>query len=274
MNELAGRPVDRRSYDPEFFGHLFAVEDRHFWFRARNRAIATVIRQIEPRLKSGYKVLEMGCGTGNVLRVLEQHCARGTVVGMDLFAEGLRYARRRTSCMLVQGDVNAPPFAARFDLIGLFDLLEHLADDVSVLHAIHDMLAPEGTLLLTVPAHPSLWSYFDSASRHRRRYDPAELETKLSLAGYRVEYLTQYMASIYPWVWLRRGFSALVDRRAASDVDRAAELAANELRVRPVFNELLACLLSAEARLIARRRRLPIGTSLLAVERKRGAAAA
>ena len=274
MRELAGKPADHRSYDPEFFGRLFGVEDRHFWFRARNRAIAAVIRQIEPRLQSGYRVLEMGCGTGNVLRVLERYCARGAIVGMDLFAEGLRYARRRTSCLLVQGDVHAPPFSARFDLIGLFDLLEHLADDVSVLRSIHDMLAGEGTLLLTVPAHPSLWSYFDAASHHRRRYAPAELERKLSLTGYRVEYLTQYMASIYPWVWLRRAFSALVDRCAAGDVDRAAELASNELRVRPVLNELLVWLLSAEARLIARRRRLPIGTSLLAVARKHEAAAA
>ena len=268
MNELAGKPVDRRSYDPEFFGHLFAVEDRHFWFRARNHAIATVVTQIEARLTSGYRVLEVGCGTGNVLRVLEQHCTRGVVVGMDLFAEGLRYARRRTSCMLVQGDVHAPPFAARFDLIGLFDLLEHLSEDAPVLRTVHDMLAPEGTLLLTVPAHPSLWSYFDSASRHRRRYAPAELERKLSGAGYRVEYLTQYMATIYPWVWLRRVFAALADRRAAGDVDRAAELASKELRIRPVFNELLAWLLSYEARLLARRRRLPIGTSLIAVARK------
>ena len=271
MNELAGKPADGRSYDPKFFGHLFAVEDRHFWFRARNRAIAAVVRRIEARLKSGYRILEVGCGTGNVLRVLEQHCTRGVLVGMDLFAEGLRYARRRTSCMLVHGDVHAPPFAARFDLIGMFDLLEHLVEDTAVLRPIHDMLVPEGTLLLTVPAHPSLWSYFDNVSCHRRRYAPEELEGKLRDAGYRVEYLTQYMVTIYPWVWLRRGFAALADRRAAVDADRAAGLASQELRIRPVFNELLTWLLSLEARLLARHRRLPIGTSLLAVARKQWA---
>lgn len=69
-------------------------------------------------LAPGYRVLELRCETGNVLRILERVCPSGIVVGMDLFAEGLQQARARISCLLVQGDVRALPFEIQFDLIG------------------------------------------------------------------------------------------------------------------------------------------------------------
>ncbi len=268
LAESRSSQTAQRSYDPAYFERLFAIEDRHFWFHTRNRVIATVVGQITAGLAPGYRVLEVGCGTGNVLRVLEQACPRGTVVGMDLFAEGLQYAHQRTNCPLVQGDMHTPPFGTQFDLIGLFDLLEHLPDDMQVLRGLHAMLAFGGVLLLTVPAHPALWSYFDEASHHCRRYELAELERKLIRTGYRIEYLTQYMASIYPLVWLGRRLTALIDRRPASGAGRTHDLASRELHITPLVNDLLAWVLAQEARLIASRRRLPIGTSLLVIARE------
>ncbi len=114
------RPPSHQSYDPTYFALLFQIEDRHFWFRARNQVIATVVKRLTADMPRGYRVLEIGCGTGNVLRVLEQVCTDGTVIGLDLFLEGLRYARQRTHAMLVQGDMLHLPFGAPFDLIGLF----------------------------------------------------------------------------------------------------------------------------------------------------------
>ena len=266
-NDPSSRSVVGSSYDCMCFRLLFASEDRHFWFRARNLVIATLVRQITAGLVSDYRVLEVGCGTGNVLRALERTCPYGTVVGMDLFAEGLHYAHRRTSCSLVQGDVRVPPFGTRFDLIGLFDVLEHMSDDTQVLHDLNSILAPNGALLLTVPAHKSLWSYFDEECHHYRRYELNEIYRKLIVAGYRVEYLTQFMASIFPLVWLRRRLTMLVHRYLARNRVRIHDFAV-ELYVPPVINELLALLLFQEARLIARRRQLPIGTSLLAIARK------
>ncbi len=265
MAEAALNQTSYQSYDPSYFARLFAIEDRHFWFCARNQVISTIARQLADDLAEGYRVLEVGCGTGNVLRFLECACPRGTVIGMDLFGDGLRYARQRTSCALVQGDMHAAPFVAQFELIGLFDVLEHLPDDRRVLNDLAGMLAPGGVLLMTVPAHPSLWSYFDEASRHCRRYEPEELESKLRDSGYQVEYLTQYMASIFPLVWLGRRVASLLNRNRAGG---AQDLAADELRIMPVINDLLTWLLTQETRLIARRRRLPVGASLLVIARR------
>ncbi len=259
-----------KGFDPEFFRLLFEVEDRHFWFRSRNRIVAALVKRLTSELTTGFQVLEVGCGTGNVLRVLCRACPNGTVVGMDLFAEGLAYAQKRTCAALVQGDIYHPPFASRFEIIGLFDVLEHLSDDMQVLWDIKGMLRDNGVLVLTVPAHPRLWSYFDEASHHCRRYRLDELKYKLIEAGYDVEYITQYMMSICPLVWIGRHLSLL--RRRVSmrhSGASAAELAIGELRPMPIVNEVLSRLLDIEGRWLARGHTLPLGTSLLAVARKR-----
>lgn len=255
------------NYDPRYFEHLFPIEDKHFWFKTRNRVIATLISQITQSLKPGYKVLEVGCGTGNVLQVLEQTCIHGKVFGMDLLFEGLPYARQRTSSLLVQCDIEHPSFKLPFDIVGLFDVLEHSDDDGKLLSNLYNMLTEKGVLILTVPAHHYLWSYFDESSLHRRRYSLTELKNKLNDVGFYVEYLTEYMASIFPLVWLKRKLGVLFRRKQLSTDDKYT-LVRSEMKSKPIINEILKIMLSVEVRFISRRFTLPIGTSLLAIARK------
>ena len=259
----------RRSYDPEFFDQLARIESKHFWFRTRNQVIATLAQQITEDWPDGYRVLEVGCGTGNVLRALEQVCSRGIVVGMDLFAEGLSFARKRTSCALVQGNIEQSGFGIQFDLIGAFDVVEHLSDDVQVFRAIHSMLKPGGALLLTVPAHQSLWSYFDEAAHHRRRYGTTDLRSKLIQTGYEIEFLSQFMASTYPLLWFVRIIKSILrENDNSNSVERHRALSLEELRIVPVLNGLLTFALTQEARLIKSRIVLPFGSSLVVVARR------
>lgn len=258
-----------QSYDPSFFTRLFRVEDRHFWFRGRNSAIAVLAKRLMTDLPPDLTVLELGCGTGNILRVLGRVCDKGIIVGMDIFLEGLRYARQRTGALLVQGDIYKPPFGARFNLIGLFDVLEHLPDDRRILHDLHDLLTRDGRLLITVPAHQYLWSYFDEASHHYRRYERGELLQKLEESGYQVEQASYFMASIFPLVYIGRRLSWLLKKRGRTcQVTRPNKLAVSELRIIPVINEIISMFLVLESRLLTRRKKLPWGASLLAVARK------
>jgi ubiquinone/menaquinone biosynthesis C-methylase UbiE len=257
---MSGQP----GYDPAFFDTLDAVEDRHFWFRARRRAVAAILRQVTASLPDGYRVLELGCGNGGMLRLLRDSCPGGKVVGMDLYEEGLRHARRRCDCALVRGDVRQPPFHEAFAIVGLFDVLEHVADDAAMLEHVHRLLTPAGAVILTVPAHMSLWSYFDVAAHHARRYAPCELHARLEEAGFVVEYLTQFMGAIYPLVWLGRRIKQVVGRSRD-----AVEMTQDDLRITPGLNELLGFVLAGEAEQIRHRRRLTRGTSLLALARKR-----
>ena len=254
-------------YDPAFFKTLDRVEDHHFWFRARRRVVGAVMRQLTEGLTPPYHVLELGCGNGGMLPLMGECAPGGRVTGMDFYEEALRHARRRCAgapCSLVRGDVRQPPFDAAFAVVGLFDVLEHVADDVGALRDVHRLLAPGGAVLLTVPAHMSLWSYFDVAAHHARRYAPEELTEKLERAGFEVEYLTQFMRAIYPLVWLGRRVKQAFGRPAD-----AVAMTQRELRITPGVNALLSAALASEARLVRRRKQIALGTSLLAVGRRR-----
>jgi SAM-dependent methyltransferase len=246
------------------------AEDRHFWFRGRRRVIATLATQLVKSLAPGYRVVELGAGNGGVLRTLQDVCSRGFVAGMDISLEGLRRARRRATCPLVCGDVRHSPFRRPFHLVGLFDVLEHLADDAGVLAGVYSMLEPGGALLLTVPAGRSLWSHADEAAGHYRRYEPGELVASLEAAGFVVEYATPFMAAVHPLMWLGRRLAGARARLSGAGDSPAARLrmAASELRIVPGLNALMTAALFAEAKLIARRRTLPIGTSLIAIARR------
>jgi SAM-dependent methyltransferase len=259
------------TYDPEYFEPTFAVEDRHFWFRTRNRLIAALTRQVIKELEDGYRVIEIGFGTGNVLRVLESVCERGNVNGMDLFDEGRSIVRSRVSVPLVKGDVLAPPFGSQFDLVGLFDVLEHIEADHQALEGIHYLLKQDGWLLITVPAFASLWSYFDEAAHHFRRYSRNLLISRLQKAGFDVIYASYFMMSIFPLVWAGRRLANLIPSTSRPEkIERADELALNELRIVPVVNPVLTGVLGVETQLISRRISLPFGTSLVALARRSG----
>src|SRR5262245_39971562 len=120
------------TYHPEHFEPLFAAEDGHFWFRSRNRCIAAATRLI-PNIASVRDIIEHGCGTGFVLAELRRLFPQAQVTGADLFAEGLALARRRFAGRLIQTDLHHCGFNAAFDLIGLFDVLEHLDDDLETI---------------------------------------------------------------------------------------------------------------------------------------------
>jgi SAM-dependent methyltransferase len=255
----------RGGYDPYFFDQLARIEDQHFWFRARNYLIFELARRVSSSLSACDLVLEVGCGTGNVLRVLEKACPNCTVVGLELWFEGLRLARSRSGAALVQADIRHSPFGRPFDLVGMFDVLEHLPEDRETLQLAYNSLRPGGKLLLTVPAHQSLWSYFDEAARHCRRYSAQDIREKLREAGFRVEFLSQFMTSIFPIVWIYRKMYGL---RQDSDSATARAQASDELRLVPVINQLLTAVLTLEAGWVARGHRLPIGTSLVVVARR------
>lgn len=182
---------------------------------------------------------------------------------MDVHPEGLRVARKRCECSLLCGDLFQPPFSQPFDVIGAFDVIEHLSDDEEALRVLHSLLAPGGALLLTVPAHERLWSYFDEFSGHFRRYSPGGLRDVVERSGFQVEYLTEYMSLLLPLIWIGRRLAA---RRRPSAAP--GNLSGVDLKVIPGLNAVLEGLLTLELPWIRCGRRLPFGASLLCVARR------
>jgi hypothetical protein len=108
-----------------------------------------------------------------------------------------------------------------------------------------------------------LWSYFDEAAHHCRRYSSDGIRKKVEEAGFEVEFLTQFMACLFPMVWFYRKLAG-----QHKNTSSAKELANKEFRLVPIVNRILAALLRLEAKWICHGHSLPVGTSLVVVARK------
>jgi SAM-dependent methyltransferase len=241
------------------------VEDSHFWFRGRNRIVAAMAARYTRQLPAGFYVLEVGCGNGSVTRVLQDTCATGIVIGADLYFEGLVNARSRGVKMLVRADMARFPFGSGFSLAGMFDVLEHIPDDRGALRSIYNALSPGGRLLLSVPAHQSLWSYFDEVAKHCRRYELEGLRSRCLDAGFDVEYATEFMSFLYPLMKTQRRWKDFVRKKKGEGLEETAK---DDLSINPLLNAALDRVARAETFLIGRGVRLPFGTSIFLVARK------
>jgi ubiquinone/menaquinone biosynthesis C-methylase UbiE len=252
-----------KSFDPACLPILRRIEERHFWFRARNDIITQLLDRWFPAMSrpTPIRLLDVGCGNGNVLRAIGERMGDDVLlVGLDPFRESLRNAKARIDAVWIQGDAVSLPFGETFDAVGLFDVIEHLEDDRHVLESAYRVLRPGGLVLVTVPANERLWSYFDILARHQRRYSKKQLGERLTEAGFTIEFLSYYMAAMFPVVLLWRWMGRMVN-------SQAVQSGTVDLRVYPVANELMYFALCAERHLLMRRG-LPFGTSLVAVARR------
>lgn len=257
---IAWRPVtatEAGGYDAEIFAELAALEDESFWFRARNRLLVRLTRQLS---QPGDRFLEIGCGTGYVLQALANECGL-TVTGSELFEEGLGFARQRLpEAEFSVLDARQMPYREEFDLAGAFDVLEHIDDDIGVLRGLRGALRAGGHLLVTVPQHRWLWSDADDYAHHVRRYRRPELVERIEDAGFEVLRVSSFVTSLLPLMLASR-----LRRQRKGSYDLASEL------VPPApINRSLEWMLNRECDLIARGVNLPAGGSLVAVARRVG----
>ena len=200
--------------DPALFEPLARWENDNFWFVPRNYLITSLLARYFPAAEH---IMEVGCGNGFVLSAIAQLKPWRRLVGSELHPEGLSIARSRLGrrAEFVQMDARAIPIAGTFDVIGAFDVLEHIEDDAAVLASMRRALRDGGGLILTVPQHPWLWSNSDQAAHHVRRYQRGELERKARAAGFRFFFRILY------------GLVAAADDREPLDGRRQGKFAAS-----------------------------------------------
>lgn len=250
--------VQLQGYDPDAFLEIAKLEDRSWWFRSRNRLIEQTVRHFLPHASS---VLEIGCGTGYTLKALHNALPDAHLTGTDLFEEGLDVARGRwPSLRLMQADARALPFGCEFDLVGAFDVLEHIDDDAAVLAELRRVVRPGGGVIVTVPQHQWLWSAADDYARHERRYSRAELVSRTEAAGFQVRMVTSFLTLALPAMALSRVSRRLRGQNGTAEFDPWAEF-----RIPRALDRTLELLAAAERYAIARGASLPAGGSLLMV---------
>jgi len=186
------------------------------------------------------------------------------LLGSEQYPRGLVLARRRlgNGVTLLQMDARAVPAREEFDIIGAFDVLEHIPEDGHVLAQIRAALKPGGGTIISVPQHPWLWSPADDAACHQRRYARDELETKLEKAGLRVLQSTSFNALLLPLMMASR---TTMNLRARYD-SKPDPL--SEFNIGPSLNRALSSVLRLEVALTSAGTRWPLGGSRFVVAQR------
>lgn len=180
------------------------------------RRAKEVILGLNPQPRD--RILDAGCGDGFYLHLLSQ-LTPASLTGLDDNPKALDLARgyvKSSRLKLVTGDVMKLPFKkSSFNKIICSEVLEHLADDVGCLREFRRVLAPGGTLAITVPSHnyPFLWDpinwllerlfgiHFKDGfwagvwNQHLRLYTPRSLQLAVKAAGLKIKttkVLTRY----------------------------------------------------------------------------------
>jgi 2-polyprenyl-3-methyl-5-hydroxy-6-metoxy-1,4-benzoquinol methylase len=190
------------TYPEESFAALVRLEDGHFWFEERNNLISWAMKKYAQDCRS---FLEIGCGTGFVLRRIAEDFPQASMTAVEYYEAALPFARQRCPrATISQADITNLPFESEFDVVGCFDVLEHIPDDLAALRNLKKALKPGGLLLVSVPQHMWLWSEQDEHACHQRRYTRKELATKATSVGLRTVFATSFVSLAVPLMLLRK----------------------------------------------------------------------
>ncbi len=236
------------------YQEMAEVEKTHWWYKARREIIKSELQKLN--LPNNAKILEVGCGTGGNLDMLAEF---GEVVGLEPNEFARKYIKETKkiqveSCYLPK---KLPPLKAEeFDVIAMFDVLEHIEEDEETISCLKKYLKKNGYFILTVPAYQFLWSHHDVINHHKRRYVVKELVTIAQQENLTILKKSYFDFFLFPLIFALRTFHTLLGKKV-------------EYAKMP--NRLLGYLfykIFSMERILLKYLRLPFGVSIMFVARK------
>lgn len=242
--------------DPSYAQRYRDLAVRHWWWRARNDAVRDEIARLMDG-RRGARVLDIGCGDGVLFPFLANY---GSVDGIEPDATVVSATSPWRDRIAIR------PFDATFrpdrpyDLVLMLDVLEHFEDPAETLRLVAGLLAPDARVIVTVPAFRSLWTHHDDLNHHFHRFSTGQLDQVARTAGLAVD------RSWYMFQWL---VGAKLAQRAR---ERVLGPAPPETVPPSAINEALYRVCRVERQIAGRR--VPFGSSVIAVLRRAGQGAA
>lgn len=185
----------------EKYHEMARIQEHHWWFRGRRSHFREILKGL--KLGNNPSILEIGCGTGANLALLKEF---GTVFAAEMDDFSRDYAREHSNIAVEYGELpDTIPFADNtFDLICMFDVLEHVRCDSDALQALLPRLRKNGRILLAVPATKWLFGDHDRMFHHFRRYSKQELEKTMYDSGLRLSKISYFNTFLFPLAVLAR----------------------------------------------------------------------
>jgi SAM-dependent methyltransferase len=230
------------------------IQSDHWWFRGRRTIFCSILADIN--LRDNATILEVGCGTGANLAVLKQF---GNVYGIEMNDFSRLHAEKLSGVQIEYGRLpDEIPFAGKqFDLICLFDVLEHVKQDTAALNALGDRLSETGKIVITVPATKWLYGGHDKMLHHFRRYSKSELNRKIGEAGLSIDRSSYFNSLLFPIAVAARALDIVKFNGSSTGMNIPAGF----------INDLFYKIFTSEKRMI-KKSLYPFGLSLIAVARK------
>lgn len=186
----------------DLYAQMYHQEEHYWWYISRRN----LVKQLLPSGRR-LQILDIGCGTGKLLEELQDY---GQAFGIDFNSRAIKFCRQRRLKLVYRDKFPSLRSSLRrktFDVITCLDVLEHIDDDTAALRTITKLLRPGGRLIMTVPAYPWLFSYWDEISGHYRRYSRPHLLQVLKKAGLqpvKISHLYSFLMPIaIPFRYLR-----------------------------------------------------------------------
>ncbi len=242
------------------------TKEQDYWWHVGKRAIVygLLARFGRGEKVAGRRALDLGCGTGLNL----DHLAKlAQPVGTDFNEEALQFCRERGHTSLCKADAAELPFTdGSFDIVTALDVIEHLDSDVAALRELNRVLRPGGIAVISVPAYPLLWTYWDDILGHRRRYTTGVMRAAVERAGLEVLKVSYTNTlTLFPATGVRI-LKALLHR--AAETRREPRVPESDFVPIPRWlNKALIVYYRLEARAL-RRFNLPFGLSVVCVARQ------
>jgi len=183
---------------------MHAQEEHFWWYRALHNIILDRIGRMN--LPGNANMLDAGCGTGGLLRKLHQAFPAYQLTGLEYHAEAVHYLRALPDVAVINGDVNAMPFADNcFDAITLTDVLYH--ENIRPYDCLSEcfrILKPQGHLLINVSAYNWMQSAHDKQVHTRERYTSKLCRQQLLQAGFQLRHVGYWNSVLFPLMALHR----------------------------------------------------------------------
>ena len=197
------------------YDRMAELDERHWWYRARREVLRELIRR-RIRLPADARILEVGCGMGHNFQMLRGF---GRLDAVELDGAARAIASRRLGHAVM--DSPLPQLTGvemhAYDLIAMLDVLEHLDEDRAALVSLAARLRPGGRILITVPAHPWMWSAHDEVNHHKRRYTRRTLAAVVADAGLKLETLRWFNSLLFPLAAVARLVGRITGKEDSDD---------------------------------------------------------
>lgn len=229
----------------------------HFWYKARRELIDYILKKYSKN--KNCKILEIGCGTGNLIPIISTH---GDYVGIEknknAYLEAQKYHKK-----IINKSIENLEITEKYDIICLFDVLEHIKDDHKAIEKVYSFLENSGIIIITIPAYNFLFSNHDIAMDHYRRYSKKNITKILRINKFKIIEMGYWNSLLFPIIAIIRIIKKVFSRTIKTKSFHS------EIKTPPrIINKLIYNILKLENVLIKKNIKMPFGLSIYTIAKK------